>query len=217
MSDSSARRVVRMFIEAVNQCDQLKISLPTHNELEEVAMGFTAVSSADNAFHGVVGAIDGFLCSRIQPNTIEVSNPADYFSYHYQMYGVNVQAVCDSNLRFRYVGVAGPGKMDDNRAVRRCESLLAWVDALPEQYCIVGDGAYSLSNKILIPFKLCYSTQTRSRYSIITTDSCKELGTYVSLASVNTSFCSHSIHNEPCCCCHKLSSGQISSSRKHHQ
>ena len=100
MSDSSARRVVRMFIEAVNACDQLEISLPTHNELEEVAIGFTAVSSADNAFHGVVGAVDGFLCSRIQPNTIEVSNPADYFSYHYQMYGVNVQAVCDSGQEY---------------------------------------------------------------------------------------------------------------------
>ena len=43
-----------------------------------------------------------------------VSNQADYFSGHYQAYGLNIQAMCDPDLLFLYVAVAGPGKINDD-------------------------------------------------------------------------------------------------------
>jgi hypothetical protein len=86
------------------------------------------------------------------PGSDDVSNPGDYFSGHYQRFGLNVQAMVDSRLRFTYVAVAAPGKTNDNRAIRRLQQLSRWVRNLPKGYFIVGDNAYTLSNKLLIPF-----------------------------------------------------------------
>ena len=40
-----------------------------------------------------------------------VSNQDDYFSGHYVAYGLNIQAMCDPDLIFMYVAVAGPEKL----------------------------------------------------------------------------------------------------------
>ena len=65
---------------------------------------------------------------------------------------MNVQAVVDANLRFIYFGVIGPGRTNDARAFNRCIELRQWVDNLPDKYFLVGDNAYPLSDKLLIPF-----------------------------------------------------------------
>jgi hypothetical protein len=108
ISPSSAMRVVNRFLDTIVACDALEITLPTLDELEEVSRQFAEVSSADGAFNGVVGVHDGFLSTRTKPDT---DHPADYFSGHYKTFGLNVQAMCDAKLRFRYVCVCGPGKM----------------------------------------------------------------------------------------------------------
>ena len=43
----------------------------------------------------------------------EVHNVQSYFSSHYQTYGVNIQAACDHNCQFLFIGIAGPGVMGD--------------------------------------------------------------------------------------------------------
>ena len=35
------------------------------------------------------------------------------------MYGLNVQAVVDSNLKFLFFGEVGPGSMNDNRSYKK--------------------------------------------------------------------------------------------------
>jgi len=81
-----------------------------------------------------------------------VTNPSDYRSGHYPRFGLNVQAMCNANLRIIYSSVAGPGKMKDARAYRKMIGLQQWLDELDERYFCSGDNAYTLSNKILIPF-----------------------------------------------------------------
>ena len=61
------------------------------------------------------------------------------------MYGLNVQAVVDSNLKFLFFGVVGPGSMNDNRSYKRC-GLDEVIDNLSQGYYILGYAAYSLSN-----------------------------------------------------------------------
>ena len=153
ISIPSSKRVVRQFIEAVIQCPALAITKPTHDELEDLAAQTTKKSSCDGCFHGCVLMVDGFLSPRNKPSDNEVTNPADYYSGHKKTFGVNVQAVCDHTLRFRFVCVAAPGKTNDHRAFGYCTTFLAWLEALPSGYFIVGDNAYPLSNKILTPFK----------------------------------------------------------------
>ena len=82
----------------------------------------------------------------------DVTNQTDYFSGHYQCYGLNIQAMCDPNLIFLYIVIAAPGKVNDIQAFHRCQTLIDWLKALPEQYFILGDNAYPLSPKILVPF-----------------------------------------------------------------
>ena len=61
--------------------------------------------------------------------------------------------MCDHNLRFLCICVAGPGKYNDLRAFDRCGKLKTWLHTLPPGYFVVADNAYPLSEKILVPFK----------------------------------------------------------------
>ena len=78
-------------------------------------------------------------------------NPADYFSGHYQIHGLNVQAVCDVNLRIIYLSVAGVGQTNDARAFRKLTKLRECLSKLGN-YFILGDNAYPLLKSLLIPF-----------------------------------------------------------------
>ena len=105
ISYPSAWRLADKFLDAVLQCEALSFQLPTSQEkLQEYANGFDQISTAEGLFFGVVGAIDGWLCCINKPS--DVSNPLDYFSGHYRRFGLNVQAVVDSEFRFTYVSVA---------------------------------------------------------------------------------------------------------------
>jgi hypothetical protein len=55
-----------------------------------------------------------------------VPNQADYFSGHYKAYGLNIQAMCGTDLLLLYVAGAGPGKINDVRAFSRCTGLIDW-------------------------------------------------------------------------------------------
>ena len=112
--------MVNSFLAAVD--NKLEINIPsTCLELEKLADGWNLLSTANGVFYGAVRAIDGWLVTIEKPSY--VPNPADYFSGHYQRYGINVQAVCDSNLRFIYFAVAGPGRTNDARVFDRCTEL----------------------------------------------------------------------------------------------
>ena len=82
----------------------------------------------------------------------DVENPTDYHSGHYQRFGINVQAMCDVNLRFTYLSVCASGGTGDARAFRKLHGLINWLESLREGFYIIGDNAYELTNKLLIPF-----------------------------------------------------------------
>jgi hypothetical protein len=47
-----------------------------------------------------------------------VGNVLAYYSGHYCCYGINLQAICDSNYFFLCFAVATPGKTNDAKAVK---------------------------------------------------------------------------------------------------
>ena len=162
ISTSSVKRIIELFLTAVVNCDELALRVPiTQDDLEKGARDFTNISGAHGIYHGAIGAIDGWLCCTNMP--MDVINSADYFSGHYNRYGFNVQAICDANLRFIYMSIAAPGKTNDNRAFGRLSELRKWLDGLPDEYFIIGDGAYTLSNRILIPFSGAQKHTTHNR------------------------------------------------------
>jgi hypothetical protein len=155
-SDSTIVRARKMFIDAIDfntTCRELQVRLPDTNNLDklhELAGKWQEVSTAFGLLNGFLGAIDGWLPCTKKPSGVD--NPADYFSGHYQCYGLNVQAMCDPDLIIQFFEVAGPGKVNDVRAFGRCGDLLQWLEDLPDQYFIGGDNAYPLSKRVLIPF-----------------------------------------------------------------
>jgi hypothetical protein len=99
-------------------------------------------------YWGHIGAIDGWFPWIEKPRG--VSNQADYFSGHYKAYGLNIQAMCDPDLLFVYVAVAGPGKIIDVRAFNYCMGLINYFKYLPDWYFVSADYAYPLTQKMLV-------------------------------------------------------------------
>ena len=107
MHIKSAERVIGKFLNAVDKSTHPFLSIDnlpkTEMERRKVALEWSARSGAFHVFHGVLGAIDGWLCTTEKPS--DVPNPSNYYSGHYQRFGFNVQALCDANLRFIYSSV----------------------------------------------------------------------------------------------------------------
>ena len=171
MSKSSVDRVIDMFFDAIDSCSQLDIRLPAVDdaedlELKSVALGFKGKSWSEGLFDGVVGAIDGWLCCTKSPIDKNITNKRAYYLGHYKRFGLNVQAMCDLELRFIYFAVSAPGGTNDARAVRRCGTLQRWLqDLRGSGYFIVGDNAYVLSDQLLIPFN-GHMNETQRTYNI---------------------------------------------------
>ena len=156
MSLTSTKRIFDLFLDAVDKnttCPELQVQLPdptNNDELDHLAKRWCNASTVYKLFDGFLGALDGWLPRTEMPRG--VTNQVDYFSGHYQCYGLNVQAMCDPDLVFLYCAVAAPGKVNDIRAFLRCDGLQHWIRSLPEEYYIGADNAYPLSRKVLIPF-----------------------------------------------------------------
>ena len=151
ISKNSTERVVNMFLDAIDECpDELvKIELPKAEEYENVRSAWMELVT-EKIFDGVLLCIDGWLCCTNKP--FDVNNTNDYFSGHYQRFSINVQACCDAHLRFRYAATISPGKTNDLRSFLRCVNLRHWMASLPDRYFMIGDNAYQLSRRMLIPF-----------------------------------------------------------------
>ena len=149
MPIASAKRVVRKFWNAIIYNPAFRLALPhTREELESHASAFEQKSKAFALYNGVVGALDGWLCDTNRPI---VHNTSDFFSGYYQRFGLNVQAMCDAHLRFTFLGIAGPGGMNDVRAFGKCTEFNLSLSSLPNDYCIIADNAYELSKMLPFP------------------------------------------------------------------
>jgi len=110
ISDASVRRCITMFLDAIDYnttCAELQVKLPDPNDasaLGELAQRWSNVSDAPGLLEYNLGCIDGWLPRTEMPRN--VYNQTDYFSGHYQCFGLNVQGLCDSDLIFLYVAVA---------------------------------------------------------------------------------------------------------------
>ena len=151
-------------VDVVNNSPLLKITFPTHEEQEEIALGFSTMSGAD--FDKVILALDGILIWIQKPSKREARanggcGDKTFLCGRKCKFGVNMQALCDHLLRFRWVDINWPGATAD---------YMAWVTSdlyakikstkdngessvIKKGYTIVGDNAYVKSTYMAIPFK----------------------------------------------------------------
>lgn len=125
ISVTSFYRCIHASMEAILVCERLSIHFPTTDEeLEIAANDFKSLSTA-GVIDGCVACIDGILLRIQTPSPSETGNVKAFFSGHYQAYGINVQAACDSRCRFVSVCIAAPGGSNDIAAFRKLH-LLNW-------------------------------------------------------------------------------------------
>ena len=146
---------------AICNCAELDIVFPSsQRELELISNGFEQVT-LKQSLPNVVGAVDGYLLSINTPSRSEVGNVKSYFSGHYQKYGLNVQAVCDSSCMFLYFAVSGQGSSNDRVAIHHKLdgiSLSDRIEALPGNFVVVADAAYKPTEHVVPIF---YGTQRK--------------------------------------------------------
>jgi hypothetical protein len=137
-------------IEAIN-CPQLKMKFPfTLLELHQTAAAFES-HSTHGICNGCIGALDGWLCQVQVPSANEAKKVKEYFSGHYQCYGLNIQATCDASCSFTPLSVLCPGGTSDSKAFYSSRTYNL-VEQLPEGFYVLADNAYCLSSTLLIPY-----------------------------------------------------------------
>lgn len=135
----------------MNVCNRLVtsqqdfIKWPQHwHEYHSIAEKFHTASG----FPGVVGAIDGVYISIPAPSTHRNSylNRMGYPS-------IQLQAVCDTNLRFLDIYTGWPGSVSDARIFKNCPLHKLLKSSLPPEFHLVGDLDYSMHTHLMVPFR----------------------------------------------------------------
>ncbi|XP_054159754.1 putative nuclease HARBI1 [Oppia nitens] len=98
-------------------------------------------------FPGVIGAID---CTHIQILASGVSN-REIFRNRKGCITINVQAICDANLRFTNVVVRWPGSVHDSRIFNNSEICAKLVNKVISPGWLLGDGGYGCKPYLLTP------------------------------------------------------------------
>jgi hypothetical protein len=98
-----------------------------------------------------IGALDGILVETLLPTKRETKRRNDFRSGHKKRIGLNVQALCDTKLRFLLVSCICPGKTNDWSAYSK-SIIRQLVEELPDGFYIMGDAAYVNSEHLLTPF-----------------------------------------------------------------
>jgi DDE superfamily endonuclease len=133
-------------IHAINK--SIKIDFPsTVEECAVIASKFEE-NSYGGVIHNCVGAVDGYLLAINTPWKMHAKNVRSFFSGHYQRYGINIQACCDSDCRFTFLGVGGLGVTHDRNGVKD-SGLFDLIEKLPTGYVVIGDSAYQPTEKMV--------------------------------------------------------------------
>jgi hypothetical protein len=138
----------------------LSISFPQSvEEVKEAAAGFSSISK-EGCIWNCVAVVDGYHLQTITPAITEVRNVRSFYSGHYKTHGVNIQGACDHHCRFVFFGVAGPGVMGDRDAIKQVE-LHNLIHSLPGLYSVIGDCAYTPSEKLIPIYRGAEATLPR--------------------------------------------------------
>jgi hypothetical protein len=148
ISVPSVYRIIWKTMLAIVACPKLQVEFPTTDEeLRQSALGFQSISTS-NCISNCVTVIDGYHLAIQTPSKKEAKNVQSFFSGHYQCYGINIQAACDHNCRFQFIGIGGPGVMCDRDAINE-SGLGELINNLPGLFCAIGDCAYVASEHVV--------------------------------------------------------------------
>ncbi|KAK2711288.1 hypothetical protein QYM36_012465 [Artemia franciscana] len=145
VSKSTVCRIIRRTIDAIFELASTTIKWPGANEAQYII----SANSSTAGFPGVLGAID---VTHI-PITAPQHSPETYINRK-GFHSLQLQVVCQHNLKFIDCYVGQPGSMDDARVFWFSE-IGTDLQTLffPEDSHLIGDAAYPLSDRLLTPYR----------------------------------------------------------------
>ena len=145
MSKSSLHLFVMTVCKGLCEVQGAFIKWPTPEEQLTISQAF----HAHTGFPGVIGCVDG--------THVPISGPSHHRDSYINRKGypsVQVQAICDNNLKFTDVCVGWPGSVHDARVYRNSPIRKYITDhPLPADRHLLGDSAYPLTTDMLVPFR----------------------------------------------------------------
>ena len=145
-------------IKAINRCPGMKVEFPSsHAEQKRIARGFERKNKA--GFAVCIGCIDGMLIWTEQPTEKECEKmkcgPKRFMCGRKGKYGLNLQAVCDSNGKFIGLFILHPGASSDLLSFIRSSLYknLSTPGFLYPGLALFGDLAYVNNSFIVVPYK----------------------------------------------------------------
>lgn len=140
---STACRAIRRVAVALQRRLPQYIYMPQDAEvLAQAKEQFHALAN----FPNVVACVDGTHIKIIAPavNEWEYVNRKGYHS-------INVQLMCDANLRIVNCVVRWPGATHDSRILTESE-IYRWLENPDTDFVVLGDSGYPLKNWLMVPF-----------------------------------------------------------------
>ena len=158
VAHSEVLKCVWDVVDAIHASPQLNIKFPeTHNEQLKIAQGFKRKSAAN--LESCAGAIDGMLIWIHKPSKQDMEEQGfgemKYFCGRKKKFGLNMQAVCDSDKKFLDVEISFPGATSDYFAFyhSKIKQDLEKENFLYPGLCLFGDNAYVNTPYMATPFK----------------------------------------------------------------
>nr|XP_034334828.1 putative nuclease HARBI1 [Crassostrea gigas] len=105
ISRPSVSRIINDFTDCLVRLSPEYVKMPTQNDSVQIMRGFSDIAG----FPNVIGAIDGTHI-RIKSPSLDEHLYVNRKNYHF----INVQAVCDSKLRFMNIVAEWPGSTHDS-------------------------------------------------------------------------------------------------------
>lgn len=166
ISHSEVFRSVDAIISAVNLSRELAIMFPdSHDEQQQIARDFAQVSSA--GFRGCCGCLDGLLIWTHKPTKEDCLflgvGEQKFYCHRKGKYGLNLQAICDSKLRFLDLSILFGGSTSDLLAFETSslKHKLETPGFLAPGLYLFGDNAYINRNYFATPFPNIHQANER--------------------------------------------------------
>lgn len=163
VSQSTVSRIVRKVTRDIVRLRPNFIKMPeTDEEKRRTILGFYQIAN----FPGVIGAVD---CTHIKIKS-PGGNQAEVFRNRKGYFSINVQAVCNSNLKITDIVSRWPGSVHDTTIFNDSNIRARFEGGEFVPYYLVGDGGYPCRTYLLTPLgEILTVAQQRYNFSQIRT------------------------------------------------
>ncbi|XP_067625808.1 putative nuclease HARBI1 [Eurosta solidaginis] len=146
LSQPSASRAIKYLVNLIVREKSSEVNFPTTNE-EQLAIKTRFYTKF--GLKGVIGAIDCTHVALICPQKNDPSRPCSLYMNRKGYYSVNVEAVCDENLRFLSVDATFPGSCHDS-GIWTTSNVRAFMSD-QRGSLLIGDQGYPLEPWLITP------------------------------------------------------------------